>query len=138
MALLSCFWNALNRLPIERIANEHHLFKIATYGTARDRAIMKALFEKFDPLQTVLAGLDTKFNRGFQKTASTTPVPLELIGSPKLEAVQINRFHQSVAGLPPFQYETMEHARDPKIYKAPIFLAQQSLQNDRLVGATLR
>lgn len=134
--IVELYLERLNQLPVDRIPIEHHLFKIASYGTARDRAIMQMLFRNFSSLEDVLAGWDTKFNRGFQKTESPNSVPRELIGLPKLEAVQINRFQQSTDGLPTFQYETMEHARNPAIYRAPVFLAQQSLQDDRLVGAT--
>ncbi|TWT51731.1 N-6 DNA Methylase [Thalassoglobus neptunius] len=133
--IVELFLERLNHLPVERIPHEPHLFKIASYGTARDRAIIQGLFENFDSTQQVLEHWGTKFNRGFQKTESPNPVPPELIGQPKLEAVQINRFLQGVASLPPFEYETMEHARDPEIYKGPVFMAQQSFQDDRLTGA---
>ncbi|WP_417377473.1 HsdM family class I SAM-dependent methyltransferase [Gimesia maris] len=133
--IVELFLERLNRLPVERISSEPHLFKIASVGTARDRAIIQSLYAEHDSLHDVLKVWGTKFNRGFQKTESSTPVPPELIGQPKLEAVQMRRFCQSTSGLPSFQYETMEHARDPDIYKAPVFLAQQSFQDDRLVGA---
>lgn len=136
--IVELFLERLNRLPIDRIPNEPHLFKIASYGTARDRAIMQSLFTKNRSMHEVLDGWGTKFNRGFQKTKSPTPVPPELIGEPQLEAVQIRRFVQPTDGLPSFEYKTMEHARDPRIYKAPVFLAQQSFQDDRLVGAKCR
>jgi len=133
--MVELFLERLNRIPVERIPNEPHLFKIASYGTARDRAIMQGLLGECDALSVVLRSWETDLNTGFKRTASSTPVPAELIGQPMLEAVQINRFQQATKGLPTFQYETMEHARDPAIYKAPVFLAQQSLQDDRLAGA---
>jgi len=133
--IVELYLERLNRLPIARIPDEPHLFKIASYGTARDRAIIKGLLANFEPLEVVLSGWGTSFNTGFKKTVSTTPVPHELIGRPMLEAAQLRRFRQSDGGLPPFRYETMEHARDPQIYKGPVFLAKRSFQDDRLVGA---
>lgn len=133
--IVELFLERLNHLPVERIPHEPHLFKIASYGTARDRAILQGLFAEYATLECVLEGWRTSLNTGFKRTASSTPVPTQLIGMPMLEAVQIRRFSQTTEGLPSFQYQTMEHARDPDIYKGPVFLAQQSLQDDRLVGA---
>lgn len=134
--IVELFLERLNRLPIARISSEPHLFKIASYGTARDRAIIRDLIDEHATLESVLSEWSTKFSRGFQKTASPTPVPAELLGQPMLEAAQIRRFSQATAGLPPFRYAKMQHARDPKIYRAPLFMVQQSFQDDRLVGAT--
>lgn len=133
--IVELFLERLNHLPLDRVREEPHLFKIASYGTARDRAILQTLYTKYEALEIVLNRWDTKFNRGFQKTKSSTPVPPELLGEPMLEAVQLQHFSQSTADLPPFHYETMERARDPAIFQAPVFLVQQSLQKDRLVAA---
>lgn len=133
--IVELFLERLNRLPIDRIPKEPHLFKIASYGTARDRAIMQDLFANSGALEEILESWNTGLNTGFKRTESSTPVPKELLGRPMLEAVQMCRFQQSASHLPSFEYETMEHARNPEIYRAPIYLLQQSLQKDRLVGA---
>lgn len=133
--IVELFLERLNLLPNIRIPEEHHLFKIASYGTARDRGILNCLYRRFATLEDVLRNWGTKSHRGFQKTASETPVPQQLIGKPMLEAIQLHRFRQDTLDLPFFHYRTMEHARDPEIYEPPYFLVQRSLQDDRLVGA---
>jgi hypothetical protein len=133
--IVELFLERLNFLPVERIAQEEHLFKIASYGTPRTRAIICELLERFETLSAVLSEWSTRLSTGFKRTVSTTPVPTELLGKPKLEAVKLRRFAQPTTGLPKFHYEAMEHARDPAIYRGPVFLVQQSLQQDRLVGA---
>lgn len=133
--IVELFLERLNHLPIKRIAQEPHLFKIASYGTPRDRAVLQGLYSQHSSLTDALAVWGAALNTGFKRTESSTLVPRELIGKPMLEAVQICRFVQTVKLLPSFQYETMEHARDPVVYRGPVFLAQQSLQDDRLVGA---
>lgn len=134
--IVELYLERLNHLPVSRIPVEPYLFKIASYGTARDRAILRSLDADHLQLTDVLSKWKTALNTGFKRTASTTPVPFDLVGKPMLEAVQLNRFKQSAENLPPFLYSTMERARDPDIYNGPLFLAQQSLQDDRLVGAT--
>ncbi len=133
--IVELFLERLNFLPLSKVCDEPHLLRIASYGTARDRAIVRTLLGGFSSLSDVLSKWDTGLHTGFKRTASLTPVPPELLRQPMLEAVQIRRFRQSTAGLPSFQYDTMEHARDPMIYRAPVFMVQQSLQDDRLVGA---
>ena len=90
--IVELFLERLNFLPAERILKEPHLFKIASYGTPRDRSILRQLLDRYDPLEDVLNQWSTKFNRGFQKTASSTPVPPAILGQPMLEAVQLQRF----------------------------------------------
>lgn len=133
--IVELFLERLNFLPAEQILREPHLFKIASYGTPRDRSILEGLFDRYDSLENALTRWSTKFNRGFQKTASSTPVPTELLGQPMLEAVHLRRFSQATVGLPQFHYDVLDRARDPAIYGAPVFMVQQSFQDDRLVGA---
>lgn len=133
--IVELFLERLSNLPISRVISEDHLLKIASFGTPRDRAILGDLYQQHRRVDETLSSWGTKFHRGFQRTASPTPVPESLIGMPKLEDEQLTRFHQRVSSLPKFEYRTMEHARDPKIYQAPLFLVQQSLQNDRLTGS---
>ena len=133
--IVQLFRERLNQLPVDRIPHEPNLFKIATYGTARDRAILKGLDESHPPLAEFLDGMNTKFNRGFEKTKAPTPVPAELLGKPMLDDEELDRFIQHTHGLRSFQFRNMGRARDPSIYEAPLFLAERSLQQDRLVGA---
>lgn len=134
--IVELFLERLNFLPNEKVAEEKHLLKIASHGTARDRAIIRELLGRCDSLRDVLTRWGTQLSTGFKRTKSSTLVPTEILGKPMLEATQLCRFSQSTIDLPEFAYETMEHARDPIIYRGPVFLAQQSLQDDRLVGAT--
>lgn len=133
--IVELFLERISHLPLSRVISEDNLLKIAAFGTPRDWAILLELYQQYPRTDGSIASWGTKFHRGFQKTASSTPVPKALLELPKLEDEQLARFHQGVSALPKFEYRTMEHARDPKIYRAPLFLVQQSLQNDRLTGA---
>ncbi len=90
--IVELFLERLHRLPTERIISEDLLLKIAAYGTPRDRAIMRGLFDQCDPLEAALEKTHLTLNTGFKRTASDTPVPPELIGKPMLEAKKLPRF----------------------------------------------
>ncbi|QDU42848.1 N-6 DNA Methylase [Symmachiella dynata] len=132
--IVELFLERLNHLPIARIPEETHLFKIATYGTARDRAIMRQLFSDFDPLESVLATWSCQFNQGFIKGNHSRDAPDDF-PKHKLEDRELTRFRQGVVGLPPFEYSRLERPREGRIYSGPLFLVRQSLQDHRLVGA---
>ncbi|MEZ6052365.1 MAG: N-6 DNA methylase [Planctomycetaceae bacterium] len=132
--IVELFVERLNRLPIDRIPNEHHLFKIASYGTARDRAIMKDLYVDNDTLEAALESWGTALSQGFIRGTRLKPIP-DRMPSRKLEAQRLQRFLQPTDGLDAFDYSELEHARDPGIYKAPLLLLQQSFDDDRLVAA---
>ena len=133
--IVEFFLERISHLPVSRVISEDHLLKIASFGTPRDRAILRELYQQHKRTDETLASWGTKFQTGFKNTASSTLVPDALLGLPKLEDEHLTRFHQNVSALPKFEYRTMERARDPKIYRAPVLLVQQSLQNDRLTAA---
>jgi hypothetical protein len=132
--IVELFLERLNFLPLDRIPDEDNLLKIASYGTARDRAIIKQLFSAFEPLEGVLASWGCQFNQGFIKGNQSRNVPDDF-PKRKLEDQQLTRFQQSLVGLPPFEYSKLERPREREIYAGPLFLVQQSLQDDRLIGA---
>jgi hypothetical protein len=132
--IVELFLERLNFLPIGRIPKESHLFKIASYGTARDRAILNGLYEGNTTLGAVLRSWSTSLKQGFIRGTRLSPVPNGM-PSHKLEAQLLPRFQLPANIFEPFDYDELEHARDPEIYKAPLILIQQSLQDDRLVAS---
>lgn len=132
--IVEFFLERLNFLPISQIPDEPHLFKTATYGTARDRAVMQGLFSYGQTLKRVLSDWGTGLHQGFIRGTRLKPVP-DGLPAKMLEARTLPRFHQPLAGLPRFTYTELEHAREPSIYKGPICIVQQSLQDDRFASA---
>lgn len=132
--IVQLFLERLNFLPVDRILEEPHLFKIASYGTARDRAILNGLYKDNTTLGAVLSSWSTSLNQGFIRGTRLSPVP-DGMPSHKLEDHPLPRFQLLATEFEPFDYDELEHARDPEIYRAPLILIQQSLQNDRLVAA---
>jgi hypothetical protein len=132
--IVELFLERLNFLPFSRLSEERHIFKIASYGTARDRAILNGLYEDNETLEAVLRSWSTSLKQGFIRGTRLKPVP-DGMPSHKLEDHPLPRFQLRDTIFKPFNYDALEHARDPGIYKAPLILIQQSLQDDRLVAS---
>ena len=132
--IVELFLERLNFLPIARIPDEPHLFRIASYGTARDRAIIKDLFSCGQSLERVLSDWGTGLHQGFIRGTRLKKIP-DGLPAKMLEAHTLSRFHQPLQGLPRFHYAKLEHAREPSIYKGPLCIVQQSFQNDRFASA---
>jgi len=132
--IVELFLERLNHLPNDRIAVEPHLFKIASCGTPRDRAIINGFYSTSRRIDQVLEAWGSRLYQGYIRGTKLKPVP---DGLPRkmLEAEKLSRFRFAIDDLPPFHYAELEHARSCEIYQGPMFLAQQSLQEDRLVGA---
>ncbi len=132
--IVELYLERLNHLPVSRIPDEPHLFKIASYGTARDRAILQDLYSQNTPLGELIKAWDTDLHQGFICGTLSQEVP-NGFPAKKLEDRQLDRFHQLVAHLEPFTHKKLQWPRDVDIYKGPICLVQQSLQADRLTAS---
>ncbi len=134
--VVELYLERLNRLPIARIPSEHHLFKIVSVGTARDRAILSRLEEDNKPLKDVLTDWKTGLHQGFihGTVKSQRPIPT---GFPTqmIEDQELRRFSLSRSDTQPFTHSGLQWPRNIEIYQPPMILVKQSLQDDRLVGA---
>ncbi len=133
--IVELFLERISHLPVSRVISEDNLLKIAAFGMPRDRAILQHLFNEYGKLTSVLSSWGTALHQGFIRGTKKNPVPDGISRLRKLEDVMLSRCSQNAMKLPMFEYETVERARDLGIYRAPLFLVQQSLQDDRLVGA---
>lgn len=132
--IVELYLERLNHLPVSHIPDEPHLLKIASFGTARDRVILLSLAANTDTLAAVLRKWRTGIHQGFIKGDCSRIVPDDF-PSIKLEDSALDRFELATTTLQPFSYVKLQWPRDRDVYIAPIFLAQQSFQDDRLVGA---
>ena len=132
--IVELFLERLNHLPNDRIAVEPHLFKIASYGTPRDRTILKELQSKQNTLEEVLRNWNVAIHQGFITGDFSRPVP-KGFPSKKVENCQLPRFRMSADDLPCFDYEKLQWPRSKEIYSGPILLVQQSLQEDKLAAS---
>ncbi|MCD4726102.1 MAG: SAM-dependent methyltransferase, partial [Pirellulales bacterium] len=127
-------------LSVYRAAQEEDFLKIASWGSARDAALidhlkqyptLKKLFQK----QSV--DLKQGFTRGKEKKRKY-PVPRENIKRPCLEEkgpIPFIPFGMSTVGLPPLKDEWMQRPRKEAIYRGPLFLFTLKLAETGLTSS---
>ncbi len=124
-----------HRLPIRKLNSCDYLLKMASFGSARDLAIVSRLHSDFGTLADYLAQLGTGLRQGFIRGNQATAVPNEIRKMPMLEGGDFERWSLSVVNLPKMSYQHLEHSRSESIYRANLCLFKQSLENDRLVAS---
>lgn len=136
--IVELFIERVNHLPIHKVISDNHLLKTASHGTPRDHAILMSLYSRYSTVKNVLDEWGTSLNSGYKGRSGGTPVPPEMRQMKMLQNVPLVRGSSTVDHLPPFSYTTMERARNPLIYQAPLCVTQQRLRDNRLVSANLR
>lgn len=124
-----------HQLPMKKLAECSHLLKIASFGTARDLAIVTGLESEFGTLTDYLEELGTELKQGFILGTRSRQVPLSVQRMPMLENRVLDRWVQRSVGLPKMEHTGAQWPRSEDIYRAPVCLLKQSLQENRLVAS---
>lgn len=124
-----------HRLPIRKLNSCDYLLKMASFGSARDLAIVSRLHSDYGTLADYLKELGTGLRQGFIKGTQSREVPPVVRKMPMLEDEQLQRWLQRTSGLPQMKYSHAQWPRSEDIYQANVCLFKQSLQDERLVAA---
>lgn len=124
-----------HRLPIHKLNSCDYLLKMASFGSARDLAIVSRLQSEFGTIADYLEELGTGLRQGFIKGTQSQEVPATVQRMPMLENCQLQRWLQQTHGLPKMQYAQAQWPRAESIYTGNLCLLKQSLQDERLVAA---
>lgn len=114
-------------LSASAVACEPFVLKVASYGGARDLALMRRLHRTFDSLETVARERSWHFGQGYQTARGTERLPSELVGKPWLQSGEMGRFHINACALPPLPYFMLHRLRDIRIYAAPVVITTRSI-----------
>ncbi len=125
----------VHRLPVRKLATEPNLVKVAAYGTPRDFRIVSKLSSDLPNLAEFLRDISLEMFQGFIKGNESSGVPVETKRLQKLENRNLERWALDTESLPKFDYEMLQWPRASEIYKSPIWLVKQSLQDDRLTSS---
>ena len=136
--IVELFIERVNQLPIRKVISDNHLLKTASHGTPRDHAILVSLDTRCDTIGDCVARFGAALYQGFIRGTQARPVPDKVRRLPMLEACELNRWEQSVEGLPKMSYTGLHRTPDPDRYTGPLCLIKQSLQDDRLTAAICR
>ena len=124
----------VHKLTIRKLAGESNLMKVAAYGTPKDYSIIQSLYSRHDSISDFFAANDLEFYQGYTRGDGAKKVADEMAKLPMLENRNLERWNQGKRGLPKFAHDRLHEPRRIEIYRGPLFLTKQSLQNDRLVG----
>jgi len=130
--------DCIHRLPLSLAASDSDMLKVASWGSARDMALVRKVRCRpgFTKLPTLVDGLGWPPSaRGFQSGSShklPSEFPMRL-----LEAGKMQRFCFDAETLPerdPQLTVNAGHSR-PEIYQGPLLIATRGLQNQHFYSA---
>jgi hypothetical protein len=128
---------SIKRVSIFRAAHDEDFLKIASWGSARDAALIRHI-SQFPSLEQFLEKRDARPRQGFIRgdvEKRTRPVPKEIRDWPCLETEGLTAFGMTAAGLPKLKDEAMQWPRDADIYRGPMFLFTLTLSEKGLSAA---
>lgn len=128
----------VQRLSVSLAASNPHALKTASWGSARDMAIVNRLVDEYGTLEQLLANNRAEMHQGFIVGNRARSVPRELHGLPCLAGGGMPAFEVSVAELPEFYEECLQWPRHPDIYRGPLILCASGLAGNRIVAAICR
>jgi len=127
-------------LSVRRAAKDEDFLKVASWGSARDAALIGHL-KQFATLEEFLRRQGVRprqgFTRGKEKNR-TRPVPDEVIGWPCLETQGLTSIGMTASGLPPLEDRWMQWPREAAIYYGPLFLFTLTLSQTGSTSAICR
>ena len=128
----------IHHMSVNLVASNENALKVASWGTARDMALINRLRDAPPSLEKYLADNGLRMFQGYIAGNRKRPAPTELHGLPCLAGVKLPPFQLDASSLPPFRETRLEHARDRDIYRGPLLLAACGLRGNRLVAAICR
>ena len=123
----------IKKLPVYGIASDPDMLKVASWGSARDLALIQRLRE----LPTIEQVIGSSPKNGF-KTGSQKEVSRELLDKKWLPSGQMKRYEIDVGRLELLPYTRLEAPRNPKIYKGPLVIIRQKVDSDGVFAAFSR
>ncbi len=128
----------VQRLSISLAATNAYALKVASWGSARDMALVDRLIENCDALEAFLAEHEMEMHQGYIEGTvknRTREVPPELHGLPCLTGGGMFPFEVTVDELPPFEADYLQWPRAAEVYRGPLVLAASALRGNRIVAA---
>jgi hypothetical protein len=127
----------IKRLSVRRASQDEDFLKIASWGSARDAALI-AHVKQFPTLERFLGQHGAEPRQGFirgKEKNRTRDVSDEVIDWPRLEKEGLAALGMAARGLPPMRERKMQWPREPAIYRGPLFLYTLALSETGLTSA---
>ncbi len=125
----------VHRLSISLAAANPRALKVASWGSARDLALVDRLLGQHPALESLLKDYDLAMHQGYIVGDGSRDVPTELHGLPCLSGGGMPPFGFELSSLPLFEEDRLQWPRDPSIYRGPLLLCASGLLGNRTVAA---
>ena len=121
-------------ISVCRAAREEDFLKIASWGSARDAALISHL-KQFPTLEKFFGQHRVEPRQGFIRGNESRPVPKEITDWHCLETEGLAAYGMTTEGLKLTGNRPMERPRKPAIYRGPLFLFTLTLSETGLTSA---
>jgi hypothetical protein len=122
----------IKKLPVYGVASDADMLKIATWGGARDLALIQRLRESFPSIEEV-AG--SPFRSGFMHGNRSQEVPQDLKGKKWLPSKVMPKYRIDTTTLDTLPYSKLEAPRDYQAYKAPLLIVPEKVESAGIFSA---
>lgn len=131
----------IKKISIQHIVSDTDVLKIASWGNARDMALIARLRATFPPLQSLIKKPRSVKNRneewlggqGFR--GSGTDKATKFYGKKWLPSGEMEPYRIDTDSLEPFRLQGLDRSRDPQIYEAPLVITTRGLGADGFFSA---
>lgn len=125
---------SIRRVSVSRAAQDEDFLKIASWGSARDAALIRHL-KQFPTLQDFFQRHGVRARQGFTRGIEDRPIPEKIIGWPCLEGEPLRPFGMTTEGLALLLQGRMERPRKATVYYGPLLLFTLALSDTGLTSA---
>ncbi len=124
----------IKRLSTCRAATDPNVLKVASWGSARDLALIQRLDNLFPSLEKLIRSNQWSAGQGFIRGNRRQYAP-ELYGKKYLPSGALPPFQLEAESLDTFKEQWLERPRNPKIYSGPLVMTPRGLGKNGFIAA---
>jgi hypothetical protein len=116
----------IKRLPVCSIVSDPDVLKVASWGTARDMALIQRLRDMYPTFQSIIDGKGLKKGQGFKLATGQIEMP-ELYGKKWLSSGNMAPYQIDAEALPDFPVLKLHRRTNPDIFAGPLIIANRGI-----------
>lgn len=126
----------IKKLPVQGIASDSDMLKVATWGSARDMQLIQNLRSSFSSVEDVVGHAPKNgIKVGNKSGKKDKNVPEELNQKPWLSSGKMPKYQIKLEDLEHFPYTKVEAPRDPEIYRGPLVIVPERVDSKGVYSA---
>ncbi|TYQ24486.1 N-6 DNA methylase [Pseudanabaena sp. UWO311] len=122
----------IKKLPVYGVASDPDMLKVATWGSARDLALIQKLREEFPSIEEVAK---SSLKNGFKVGNQRQEVPQDLKSHKWLPSGLMTKYRIDTTKLDILPYSKLGEPRDYQTYKAPLIIVPEKVESTGVFSA---